>query len=505
MATPDPAAMNAAFAAAVAARQQADADRARVAAMTAAYAAAVQAAAAQRAATQAAADAVAKYGAYARAVEQADDRLRRLSRAAGDGTFQRQATAITALNRQYDLLSSRLANQQRAADLASGAFARHAAAVAAVNRESAALAQQEMAAQLVAERGQVGAFRQMARPHLQTLGGLAGTGYGRVMGLVQSGFQGTAELAALNYQWKRLGTQLAAVAIPAFEKIGQTVGRVAAWFEKLNGTQQDQILKGGLVVAGFFALAGVVRVTTAAVGAFAGVVNAATLALGAAVAAGGGGAAVAAATAAGGGLAGRFAPAAVPLAVGAGLGMSGFGDEAHMAIGGYGAARGLYSAFREGKGLGGLARGAAKGAFRAMPWVSAGLSAYEAYDMYSARRDAGESRLGAGARSLAHGLVDFASFGLIDLYDKPKAATAAAEAEKKRRDPSFMGTGLLEAGDTAQLIQEKLLEATIRREGEDVAFRETLLGLMHRIVREAEERGDAVPASILEVMRRHER
>ena len=38
-----------------------------------------------------------------------------------------------------------------------------------------------------------------------------------------------------------------------------------------------------------------------------------------------------------------------------------------------------------------------------------------------------------------------------------------------------------------------------------MAFRETLLGLMHRIVREAEERGDAVPASILEVMRRHER
>ena len=500
MATPDPAAMNAAFAAAVAARQQADADRARVAAMTAAYAAAVQAAAAQRAATQAAADAVAKYGAYARAVEQADDRLRRLSRAAGDGTFQRQATAVTALNRQYDLLSSKLANQQRAADLASGAFQRHAAAVAAVNRESAALAQQEATAQMVAERGRFGAFREQARPHLQTLGGLAAAGVAVPMGMMRSGFGGTAEWAAFSYQWERLNRQLAAIAIPVFERIGSVVGRVAAYFESLSGAEQDQIMRVGVVAAGLVTFAGVLKVASIAAGAFAGTVRTAATVAGLGSLAGAGGVGTAVATAAaGGGLLGRFGTAAAGLAPGAALGAigaaTGYGPEVLGATALYGGARGVMAG-----------RGLLAGAARTVAPVAAGMAVYEGATggHYERLRGKGMSRFEAGLGALGGGLADVLTFGGFSDYWKRKGEMPdpVKEAEKKRRDVTPMGTAIMEAGDTAQLIQEKLLEATIRREGEDVAFRETLLGLMHRIVREAEERGDAVPASILEVMRR---
>jgi len=478
---PDPADMTAAFAAAVAGRR-AVADAAASSAAAAASAAA------------------ARYGEYAAAVEKAEQRHRQLSRAVDSGAYQRQLSAVTALNRQYDQMATKAANQVRAADLASGAFMRQAAAMAAVSRETARLNQLERAQTLVAERGRFGAFHEMARPHLQTLGMAAGVGAGATMGMVRSGFSGTAEWAAFSYQWERLNRQLAAIAIPVFERIGKVVGQVASWFEGLTGRQQDQIMKIGLLTVGLVSVAGMAKLAAAALFALTGTARAAALAFaagsagGAVGAVGAAGTAGAAAAASGAGR-GRllFGGGVVAGSVASELGFD--TTDAALLAGGAGAAFGAAKLGLSGGrvGIGAGLKTMARTAGRAYLPLGVGLSGMEAYSMFEARRAAGESTLGAGARSLAHGAVDFASFGLIDLYDRPGGGDAAKKAEeKRRRDVTPMGTGLLEAGGTAQLIQEKLLEATVRRMEDREELTTTIAGLVgpvERIARIVEERG----------------
>ena len=74
---------------------------------------------------------------------------------------------------------------------------------------------------------------------------------------------------------------------------------------------------------------------------------------------------------------------------------------------------------------------------------------------------------------ILHGLTKFATFGLVDLI-KDTPAKKAEEAEKARRDPSAMGTGLLDVGGTAQIIQEQLLRASAARDEGDAEGRAAL-------------------------------
>lgn len=476
----DPTDMTAAFAAAVAGRRADDTARERVEAMTAAYAAAVKARSAEREAASAAADAAAKYGVFARAVQAAEQRQRQFAAAVENGTYQRHAAVVVGLNRQYDLMAAKVANQARAADLASGAFARHAAAMAAVNRQAATLNQMEQTQALVAEKGRYGAFREMARPHLQTLGMVAGMGSAAAMGMVRSGFSGTAEGAAFSYQWERLNRQLAAIAIPVFEKIAKTVGQVALWFERLDGAQQNQIMKVGVVVVGLVTLAGVVKTATWALGALAGTARAAAAVMGASavgsVAAGTAGAVAGGALAAGG--AGGAAAAA-----------------------GRGRAGGLLAA----------------GSRLALP-LAAAATAYEAATggYYETLRGRGVSRVGSAFGAIGGGFMDLVSTpmkwaGLTDeTYGEAfrrREGIGAGGAAAARRDVTPMGTALMEAGSTAQQIQEELLRATVARSTEREELTTTIAGLVgpvERIARIVEERG-ADDEGIRRLMRLAER
>lgn len=410
------AAMNAAYAAAVAQRNQ-------NAGMNAAYAAAVQAQSAARAAAGAATAAAAKYGQYAQAVAAAEQKQKNLAQALKDGTY-----------------------------------ARHAAALADISRQTAALARQAEALNLIYQRGRFGAFQALARPHLQTLGVAAGVGAAATMGMVRGGFSGTAEWQAFTYQWERLQRQLAAIAIPVFEKIGSVVGRVAGWFERLDGRQQDQLMKVGLLTVGVVALAGAVRMATVVLGAFAGVARAAATVMGASAAA-------STATAAGG------AAAAGAAAVG-GL----------AATGAAGAGRG---------GLLALGKGALK---LALPVALAAGVAEEATDkdgFYEMERRRGTSELGSAFAALGHTALNLVTFGYHAERLRERGELAAPE-KSPRRDVTPFGNSLLEAGGTAQLIQQELLRASVarREEAEGPGGTAVVAGLLRDILERIGERDD---------------
>lgn len=394
---------------------------------------------------------------------------------AASGAVQKQAAAVQQLNRQYDAMQAKARLQAQAADLASGAYARNARALADVRREQQALDQQARVTDLVAERGRFGAFKELARPHAQRLGGVTQQGVGFGLGLMRQGLSGTVEGFQLDRAWQRLARQVAAVAIPAIEMMSRGVNRVAGWFEKLSGKNQELLLQVGLVAVGFGMVSRVFGLVTTAGGALVGLLRAAGM-VGAAGAAAGG-------AAAGGGLLAAGAPAALAAAGGGGAaakllmggglaaggvaaGATGFGTEALAAGGLLGATAGVMGRTAGSSAL----KAGARGALRFAAPVAAGLSAYEGYETYRDRRGRGESRLEAGAKAVAHGAVDFASFGMLSLYDRDKKATDGAE--KKRRDVTPLHVGELEAGGSAGLIQEEVLKAIVAREEERKAAEE---------------------------------
>src|SRR5581483_11231970 len=167
------------------------------------------------------------------------------------GELTRQTAAARQLNHEYDLMRQRAGNQVLAKDLASGTIARRAAETAQLRRETEELEKRARLTSLAAEHGRFGAVLRENAGQIQTLKTAALVGYGAiagsVLGLVRAGLQGTVEGYRLEYAWTRLGRQAAGVAVPAVDKVSNTVGALAGKFERLSSSQQDTILNLGLL------------------------------------------------------------------------------------------------------------------------------------------------------------------------------------------------------------------------------------------------------------------
>lgn len=211
--------------------------------------------------------------AYAEQLKTADERARLLADSLGDPVYARHASRMSEAARATERATQALRNQQRAADLASGAFAQHARQMAAITRESERLARAERLASLVSAHGRFGGVIRNNAAELSMLGRTLGlttaAGVALGVGLARSGLQGTVEGYRLEYAWLRLSRSVAAIAVPAIDKLASVLHRVAGWFEKLSGPQQDAIMKMGLLTVGAMALgsalSGVVTVGSAAV------------------------------------------------------------------------------------------------------------------------------------------------------------------------------------------------------------------------------------------------
>ncbi len=418
-----------------------------------------------------------RYERYAEQLKLAEERTRSLAQAMGDGSYLQHTEQLSRLNREYDANLARLNNQARAADLASGAYMRHARAMAAVTRESDRLARQEKLQQLYAQHGRFGGGIRAMAPHMQTLGMVGGIAAGALgVSAYRSGFQGTAEWMRFSNQWERLMRQFATIAIPVFKQIGDVVGEVAGFFESMSSEQQDFAMKIGLVVVGIGALASVVRLATVTGGALAGVFRVLTGTGSALATRQVGTAAVMTATAAStvGGVGGAAAGAG---AAGAPrtpyLGLAAVGLAGHQmgyrneTIAAGMAANGIYRAGQAAWGGSralGIAGSAARGAGKAFWPLAAIMGTIDGIGDGRTLSRSGWSNTGSVFGGIGSGLAKTVSFGMWDPFDieeKDKALAAKkAEEEKKRRDLTGAGTGLLDAGGSAQAIQQRLLEKT---------------------------------------------
>lgn len=257
---------------------------------------------------------------------------------------------------------------------------------------------------------------------------------GLAMGLVRSGLAGTVEGYRLEYAWTRLGRSLAAIALPAFEKIADVIGDLAGWFEKLNGRQQDFIMK-----LGFVAIAAAPAIAALRMLRLVGAAAAGAMALGSS-ALGMGGAAAGAASA------------------GAGSAVGG----AALAAGGAAAGGGLLA-----RGAGATARLATRVVLPAAVAYEVASEAFDDDSRYNRARKRGRSMAGAAWESVSGGLMDSfrgtsiatAAAGTMDLKSK--------EEDKKRRDPQAMGFAQQEAGGAHIRIQEMLLQVSVAKAEEN--------------------------------------
>lgn len=401
------------------------------------------------------------------------------------GAAARHLGIVTRLNREYELSQLKLRNQASAADLASGAFFKHAQAIAAVKRESEALNRRAHVQQLIAEHGRVGGVARAIAPSMMMVGRGAGLlGLAAGVGMARSGLGGTAEGVRLEYQWTRLARQLAAVGIPAFELLANTVGRVAGWFERLSGRQQDLFLKMGLVVVGAGLLAGALKGVVMVGSALAFTLRTLGVAAGLSAA---GSTAAAGTTAAAAGVAGTAGLAGVAGGLGggagaAGAGAAGAGAAGAAAAGAAGAgAAGAAAATRASR-LGRVARFAGRAVLPAAAVAEAGAELFSDRGFYEMERRRGTSRLGSGLATVGHMGLNLATFGYHGRRLRERGEDlgpslvgslfGGSETPRPRRDVTTFGNTEGELGSAATKIQEKLLEASVARAEEDRERRE---------------------------------
>lgn len=418
---------------------------------------------------------------FGKVVDENRRRSQAFAEALNDPAYTRHTAKAREMAREGERHALALKNQQRAADLASGAFARHTREMARLSAEARKLDRREELAGLVATHGRWGAVLRSNAAELaflgRTLGGVAGMGVALGVGLARSGLQGTVEGYRLEMQWTRLSRQLAAVAIPAVDMLARHVGQAADWFQSLSGTQQDNILKFGLITAGALAFAGALRVVVAVGGAALGVVRGiaavgsmavaggalASAPVAAAGVAGAGGAAAAGAAGAGAGLAGRLgmgaAAVGMPLAAGAIGGGLGLGGEFVGGAAAFGAGRAI---------LGGAGvRGAVGGAARLAAPVAAGVAVGDAATggFYSMLRREGHSMVGSGLGALGGGAFNLLTGGafkdrLVSTGRMTGEDTGAAAAGKKHRDVMPLQVAQEELGGAHFRIQEEFLKVS---------------------------------------------
>jgi hypothetical protein len=327
-------------------------------------------------------------------------------------------------------------------------------------------------------------------------GGVLGATVAMGVGLARSGFAGTVQGYRLEYAWLRLSRQLAAVAIPAIEKLAGWIGKAAGWFERLSGTQQDSVLKFGLLAAGALAFGGALRTVVAVggavvgilrtIGATAGIAGAAAgvgvagAALATApVAAGGVGAGSAVAAGAGAGLLSRFGAGAlaagIPMAIGATAAATGYRSEI---LGGgalYGAARGVAGSVGPmgAASTGGMLKGALRGAGKVALPLAAGIAAYDAFTggFYSTARDRGSSKFTAGATAAGLGVLDTLTFGFgsdwFGYGEKDRKKAGVGMPDDPRRDITPLQVAQEEAGGAHFRIQEEFLRVDAARLDEE--------------------------------------
>jgi len=353
------------------------------------------------------------------------------ARALATGELQRHAAVMATHSRLSDVLAAKARNEAIARDVQSGAIGRQAAVMAGLNREYQSLQKQAQVQELVARHGTAGAVRRAAAPEIATLQSAGSAAYGRaagfVTGAVRSGLQGTVEEYRLNYSFQLLNRQIAAVAVPAIDKMAHVVGRVATVFERMPGPMQDTLLAFGLVGLAAGPLVGAVRAVGAVGGAFGGLARTA-------------------------GLAGAAAPA-----VGASIFAQGTAAAVGTAAGGA-AARG---------GLGRFAPFALAGT--ALAAGAAGDRADE-LNYYRLYRNAGGSKVGSAVRSTLSSTAEL--FGLNQITGEDRRAELQGRRQRdlfgaeRHRDVSPLQVGVDELGGAAQRIQEAVLKVTAAKEEE---------------------------------------
>jgi hypothetical protein len=376
---------------------------------------------------------------------------------------------------QFDDALSRTAGRTRASieALAKQSFPQYTAAARSAGRENRSLAdslknlsrEHGIAADLAKKHGtqlrELEKQQKELERHYRTVRGVAVGAYagmtGLAMGLVRTGLQGTVEGYRLEYAWTRLGRSMAAVALPAFEKLADWMGRVAGWFERLTGRQQDFLLKLGLVAV----------VAAPAIAAFRTL-----LTLGTAVFALGRGAAAAAGAGA--------ASSGVAAAAGSHR-MTGAAMMARGGLGGAAAAGGLMR-------FAGPVGMAAAGGVALAQSGGLRLNASEGpTDQYARLRQSGRSRLGAGfeVAGTAMGFLGRELFGGEEEFIEGN--------KKKRRDVQAMGFASEEAGGAHMRIQEELLKVSVAKAGEAIQRMEDEAAarakLIEQMEREAAVRG----------------
>jgi hypothetical protein len=96
-----------------------------------------------------------------------------------------------------------------------------------------------------------------------------------VSGFVVAGFAGTVQGERLAQQMRLLSLQVAAIFMPAFEKVVEVLSDATDWFKSLSGAQQESLMKWGLYA---FAVVTVTKVLST-LGLLAPIVNGAMKAL----------------------------------------------------------------------------------------------------------------------------------------------------------------------------------------------------------------------------------
>lgn len=336
--------------------------------------------------------------------------------------------------------------------------------VAAAEAQKNARAQAEAAKEAMrlarAHEAQARLVEKEAQKGRQQLGRMAGTAFGAasatIGGMTRSGFSNTVEGYRLNYAFQRVSYQLAAIFSPAVEKAANVTERVAGWFERLTGKQQDALQTVGLLTVGLVAVGGAVRVFTTSLAAAA--LGAKVFGATAAVS----GAAGAAGAAAGGAAAGGL---------GAGAAAAG------------GAVAGGFMA-RAGR----FVRGAGRFALRAAVPLAAAAAVFEGvtggYDEMLRKR--GENKLVSTLGALGGGALNILTFGAFknrlrergEIPTEAEAAAAAAAADPGRhRNVTPMPSGFGDVGSNYFRIAEEVLKvgAAQNREQEDEQKKQTTI------------------------------
>lgn len=402
-----------------------------------------------------------------------------LAGAMADAKYREQAGSILATEqatrRLNELTRRRLELETRRQFVTSGAYVRDYRASQVVRREQERIFELERRALYQARFGRFGgglAYHadRLSRSRAGQMAVAAGV---TTTAMAMSGFSGTVEGNRLQLELQMISRELAGAFKPAIEFVTKALQGLRKGLERLGPNGQDAIAigMGGLGLLGMYRSVGML-------GRMAGVGGAT------AAAAGGGGLGAAAA---GGGL-GLMARRGLMFAGGVGLGAA-----AHEM--GVDTTTGMLGAGALGLGHGALTRTggtALKAAGRFALPVGIGMAGADAVDMYGARRDAGESRLGAGLRSAAHGLTSFATLGMVDLYDKP-GGRGVEGPNKDRRMVTIADSGFEAPGSAFERITNKL--ALVDAEKADGST--AMLTNIYNVLLEAIRKGPAAAPPML--------